>query len=416
MQSIEVQESPTTPQRASLRRSWLLLALLSVVTVVLCVALLEGLARWLYPAWGSTLPCLVLSDASTGVRARPRSVCVEKIRESAPVEYRFNDCGFRTPMPCGPKPPGVFRVVLIGSSLAEGMRVAQPDTFAARLPQILSETTGRKVEVYSEAMQWGTPAAFARRTDQILAAQPDLVLWTLTPWDVENVSLVLPYVAGVQNELDQDEANKPEPLPSESGSLRQRITTAMHKYGSPSAVLSAAWSRAIDPLQDSDMVFLLQHLLYGSPSQYLRHYTMQGDSAGFLRTKTPSHWLHDYALLRQDVHSVAAPLRQRNIPLVMVVLPHRAQAVMLSTGDVPHGFDPLRMPEVVEPMIQQEGGTYVDILQDFRSVPDAGSLYLPMDGHMTAKGQQVLADVLARELTNGNVLALRPTQQKAGGE
>lgn len=396
---------------ASSRRDWIVLPLISIATLVVLIVLLKGAARLFYQAWGGTLPALILNDPHTGVRARPSTVAREKIAESAPVEYRFNSCGYRTDLPCGPKPPGVFRVVLIGSSLAEGMRVQQPDTFAARLPGLLSEKTGRKVEVYNEAMQWGTPAAFARRAPQILGAQPDLVLWTLTPWDVENVALVLPYIPGVQDELDQDAAS-PKPLEPTPSSLRERIAIAVHKYGSPVGLIEAAWDRALDPVEGSDGVFLLQHLLFLSPSQYLRHYLLQGESAGFLRRPMPPLWQKNVKVLGTDIGQVAAPLREHGVPLVITLLPHRAQAIMLATGDTPTGSDPYQLAAAVRAIAGKEGATYVDVLRDFRSVPHPERLYLPIDGHMTAAGQHVLADVLARELTSGAVPGLRPAPEQ----
>ena len=390
------------------RRDWLLLPLLGVLTLGVLLLCVEGIARYLYRASdSSTLTCLVLNDAKTGVRGIPKSVCREKIFESGMVEYRFNNCGFRTDEPCGPKPPGTFRIVLLGSSFAEGMRVPQDQTFAARLPALLTQGTGRKVDVYNEAMQWGTPSSIDLKVNQILAAQPDLVLWALTPWDVENVSLILPYVKGVQEGLQSGEASIEPPLPEAPRNLVERFEDAVKKHGSPAQLVGAAWQRMLDPLQDTRSVFMLQHLLYQSQSQYIRHYMMQGDSAGFLRTPTPQFWEKRIRRFDDDFGFVAKQMHNAGVPVVAVLLPHRAQAVMVESGQWPAGYDPRHLNAALQPIVARDGATYIDILNDFRTIPNADRLYLPIDGHMSAQGQGVLAQLIAKELTNGSVPQLK---------
>ncbi len=410
-----VPEQPVSrsPRRDRLMpRDWLLLPLIGLVTLAVLSFGVEWTARSLYRASDtSTLKCLVLNDAKTGVRGIPQAVCREKVFESPLIQYRFNNCGFRTDQPCGPKPPGTFRIVLLGSSFAEGMRVPQDQTFAARLPALLTQKTGRKVEVYNEAMQWGTPSSIDLRVNQILAAQPDLVLWALTPWDVENVSLILPYVQGVQEGLIRGQTRIMPPPPEAPRNLVERIKLAVQKHGSPAKIVEAAWDRALVPLRDTRSVFMLQHLLYKSQSQYVQHYLMQGDSAGFLRTPTPQVWDERIHRFDSDFQSVANRMRESGVPVVAVLLPHRAQAVMLASGQWPAGYDPRRLGAELQPIVQHDGGTYIDILHDFRAVPDAGRLYLPIDGHMSPQGQGVLAHLLAKELTDGHVPAL--TRQRA---
>ena len=398
------------------RRDWILLPLLSLLTLGCVLFAVEWSARRLFrESKTAVLSCLVVNDPKTGVRAIPNTACSEKIFESGMVEYKFNNCGHRTAQPCGAKPPGVFRIVLLGSSFAEGMRVPQEQTFAGRLPAELSRITGRKVEIYNEAMQWGTPSSTDLRIDAILAAQPDLVLWTLTPWDIENVSLILPYVAGKQ-EVRLDTGSAPVVPEAAPHGLRQRILAAMHKYGSPSGMIHAAWERISGPIEATRSVVLLQHYLYKSPSQYVQHYLMLKDSAGFLRTPTPPAWDVRLQKFDGDFALVADRMHTAGVPMVAVLLPHRAQAVMVSAGAWPSGYDPAHLDRALQPIIEKHGSTYVDVLQDFRSVPHPGSLYLPIDGHMNVLGQAVMTQVLAKELTSGAVPALKPAQPRAAAQ
>ena len=69
---------------------------------------------------------------------------------------------------------------MVGSSLAEGFTVSQEQSFAAKLPLILSRDTGHSIELYNEGMEWGTPRSIDLRFDDALAAKPDLILWPVT--------------------------------------------------------------------------------------------------------------------------------------------------------------------------------------------------------------------------------------------
>lgn len=401
-----VSKLASAQKRSIRKRDWLLLPLLSLATLAIVVTSTEVVARKIYrQSSTSTLSCLVLNDAKTGVRGIPNAVCSEKIFESGLVQYKFNDCGYRTGQSCSVKAPGTFRIVLLGSSLAEGMRVSQDQIFASKLPLELSRISGRKVEIYNEAMQWGTPTSIALRADDIFAAKPDLVLWTITPWDIENVSLILPYIAGVQGEYTGGSA-APEETDQTPKDLESRVIAAFRKRRSPLATVRAAWLRLMAPLSDTRTAFMLQHLLYKSQSQFIRNYLMQGDSAGYLRVPASDSWNARLSKFDQDFKVVAAKTRSAGIPLVVVLLPDRAQAILEADGTSSHESDPEALGRELKPIVQRDGGIYIDVLHDFRDLADPEELYLPIDGHLDSEGHTILSNFLAKELTDGAVAAL----------
>jgi hypothetical protein len=64
------------------------------------------------------------------------------------------------------------------------------------------------------------------------------------------------------------------------------------------------------------------------------------------------------------------------------------------------------------------GGTFVDILTDFRRLPNPEQYYLPVDGHPDADWHAIVAGMLAKALTAGSVPALevasgRPNDAKS---
>ncbi len=372
-------------------RDRVLLTLTGLLTMAALGAGLEFMARQVFPEPKTTaLNCLVLNDASTGVRAIPNTTCVDQIYESRSVEYKYNQCGHRAGIECGPKPPGVFRIVLVGSSFVEGLYVEREKTFAALLPAILTRRTGRQVEVYNEGLHWGTPHNVDLRFEQVLAAQPDMILWVLTPFDIENSSLSLPYVPG-REKLPAKPATDVSHPPSER-SLQSRA--------------ARAWKRIISSFGETRTAFLLQHYLYMSQSQYVKHYLLQDESAGFLKIHPDDQWkthLQQFDAYAKDIETRS---RTAGVPLVAALIPHRAQAAMISTHDWPAGFDPYVIGEELSLIVASHGGTYIDILHNYRMIANPEQDYLPVDGHIDAKGHKIVAEMLANQLLKGPLKSL----------
>ena len=76
--------------------------------------------------------------------------------------------------------------MLAGSSFAMGHLIPEDRTFASLLPVSVAQQTGRKVELYNEGMVGVNPHVLTLRFDEVLAAKPDLILWTVTAWDIQN--------------------------------------------------------------------------------------------------------------------------------------------------------------------------------------------------------------------------------------
>ena len=174
-------------------RDWILLPALSLLTICLLAGSVEWAAHRRFGRLGIPAEnCLVVNDPSDGARGIPNCVLWEKIPEGNLIEYRFNSSGYRDDANFGPKPPGTYRIVMVGTSVAAGFRVPQAKTVAALLPAELSRRTGRKVEIYNEALPWRSPSSVARHFNEALAANPDLILWILSPLDIGTPSWVAP--------------------------------------------------------------------------------------------------------------------------------------------------------------------------------------------------------------------------------
>jgi hypothetical protein len=368
---------------------------LGLLTVALLLASAELAARLTFPqSQTKAIDCMVLDDLSTGVRAIPNSVCWERLAEDrAPIEYKFNSRGYRAGMEHSPKPPGSYRIVMTGSSFAMGLAVARDETFAAILPTELSRETGRRVELYNEGMENGFPHSVDLRFNDVLNADPDLILWVLTPFDIKKTASLLPDRQG----------------PRGSFLLRNwdRLKVGLSTKTVPEA-FREIWGRVLEAFDTTRIALLLRHVLYASRAQYVRSYLLgPDDETGFLKADLSEAWqerLREFEIYAEDIEERA---RRAGVPLVTVMLPNRAQAAMIAMNAWPAGFDPYKLDNELRRMIVSHGGIYVDVLPNFRDVPEPERGYFPVDGHPNARGHAIFSTILAKDLIRG-VPGLKP--------
>ena len=390
------------------RRDWLILPLVGLATLVVLALGTEGAARLAFPASADGLLTCFVQDNPTGdLPVRPNTTCSEQITESPYVaEYKFNSRGHRAGGELEPKKPGTYRIVLIGSSMTMGLFVPREKTFAALLPEELSQQTGRKIDLYNEApggkFRGGTYPTrdSASKFGEVLAAQPDLVLWTITPWDAVN--------AGYNPDgpvATQPAAQQAAP-PAPSG-LLGKLEAAWAK-GNFAARFNYRWEQTRTSVA-------LKHLLLKNDSQeeYVNSYIGNEGNGGFMRAELGPDWKRQLQYFDADVTEIQAKAKAAGVPFVAVLIPNRAQAAMIANGNWPKGYDPYRLDQELRKVIERNGGTYLDILPYYRNIAAPEQNYFPVDGHPDAKGHAVVAELLTKELTKGVIPALNANPASA---
>ena len=359
-------------------RDWFLLPLLGLLTIALLAGSLEMVARRRFPQ-SSTLAedCMVFTDPTTGPRGIPNSVCWEKIAEGEWTENRFNSCGHRAGMECGPKPPGEYRIVMIGTSMAMGMRVPREKTLAALLPRELSRRTGMKIELYDEALPYRTPDIWANHFDEVLKAQPDMILWALNPKDM---------TSHVPREMIPRELN-----------LSWRLR-AWHHIKSTFA--SRSFSETVQyAFHHTRSAVLLLDALYSDPRQFVKSTLLESDSdIGYLRSQPSQEWKNRLEAFEDDVERIQARTESAKVPLVVTTLPSHVQADMVTLGEWPDGLDPYKLDDEVSAIVNKHGGIYLNILRDIRYHPGIQKGYYSLDVHANPIGNAIFSDALAKEL------------------
>ena len=314
--------------------------------------------------------------AVTGPHAVPNSVCNERNSYNQLVEYRFNSCGDRSPFDCARKPDGVYRVVLIGASNAMGLSVAESDSLAARLSASLSQSTHRRVEVYNAAMlgAGGSPDTLAGRIPQLMALQPDLILWVISSWDISPDKVDFPA------------------QPAQRRTLR--------------------WRDLLRLIDQPRVANLLKGYLYRSQSVYLTAYMKRIQEGGQITSASSSEEEARTRMLSLDVATIVDRAKVAGVPVVATFLPNRGESTFLfSMVPRPVGFQPDRLNNNLRTIIPGSGATFVDVLPDLRKAPNLDGLYDPAGAHLNGDGDAVLTQILAKDLTGGAVPALSTNDQ-----
>ncbi len=357
------------------RLDWIILPVIAIVTIVMLVAGTQVIVRTnrMHTIW--TIQKCVL-PSNTGLHAIPNSACVVTNSDGKNVEYRFNSCGDRTPFDCAKKPEGVYRIVLIGSSVAMGWDVSEPDSLAERLSSSLSEAAGRRVEVYNFAM-FG-PGDLSERVSRVKALQPDLILWVMSSHDVDKRKM-------------KDREQEPQQSPRGPHGLNSLVNVPMTAN-------------------------LLRGVLYHSQSAYMAAYLKNVREAARLPENSKSEEEGRMAQFSSYVMTIVDEAKGAGAPVVATVVPNRGESDLLemSPGSAVDGAD--RLGDELRAILVSNGATYIDAVTPLQRAPNLDKLYDRVGYHLNANGHAVLTQILAKALTDGAVSATLVREDSKSGD
>ena len=375
------------------RRDWIILPLVAAATLVIVCAAFEATARAVFPPLQAGLPsCIVRNNNPQGARQAKNSMCWERLAEErSSADYKFNDCGDRTEIACGAKTSDRYRIVLTGSSVAVGRYLPSSQSLTVLLNRDLSEGVHKPIEVYNQSSMQGFLDSVALRDPEFLHNQPDMLLWVVTPHDLEEPSFVEP----ANDSTVESGSREPSAL--------KRAISRIQKNIEQGTMLSDFQTR----FDKTDSSLLLRHLLYRSPSLYVKSFLMRSDSdTGFLRKSFTPLWQERVQHFDSELQKNQAWTSAAKVKLAVVFIPSRPQAEMLSDGDWPHGFDPRELNDELKQRVNRAGALYIDILPQFQTEATAGRLYFPVDGHPNEEGSAFIAQAIAQSLKDGRVASL----------
>jgi hypothetical protein len=161
---------------------------------------------------------------------------------------------------------------------------------------------------------------------------------------------------------------------------------------------------------------MLRHYLYQSQSLFVKATLASADvDAGFLRVPESTFWTEQLQEVDSDAATLEAQAHDAGVPVVAAYLPGPVQTSMVSIGQWSTGIDPYQLDDKLRLIIESHGGRFIDLLPDFRAIPNPERYYFPVDGHPTPEGHVVLTTMLAKELTSGVVPGLSGNERTITG-
>ncbi len=356
--------SDATPARRLPKRDFLLIPLISLLTVIVMLAGAEVTARAVWPEEkGDT--CMVRDPL---VRARPRANCVSRMKaaEGPWVENRYNACGYRSGGDCTARPPKSPRLVVMGASTSWGYLVPYGQTWSTRAAQALSARCGAPVDVQSLS---GYPNLNedALRVPEAVALDPRLVVLVVTPFDLMEAP------EGGFNPIPVKPAARPQ-----AGAAKPQGIAAIRGL-----------------LASSRAMFMAQHYLFQNGPVYVSMYLRYGDKAAFLRPPFTPAWQARLAYVDGAVGFISGKLAAAHVPFAVMYVPQQAQATLTATGQAPPGVVPTALSQAIGDIARRHGAGFIDVNAQFRGVKDPEAYFYNADGHPNAHGHELIARAAA---------------------
>jgi hypothetical protein len=353
------------------RRDVLIIPLLVLLTLTVLAGLGEFAARQLFVESGAET-CSAVRLGKVGVM-RPNCISRRKAAEGPETVNTYNDCGYRTPEPCGTRAPGSLRVALMGASTAQGMKVQYPDTFAARLSQALSRACHRPVEFQNMGVPGAGLLDIYHRLDEAVALHPDLIMVALTPFEMKAA-------------IDPGQLARRDAPPA---------TAAADPLPRPKSLVAGVSELAFN----SRILVVAQHFLFQDRATFVRLFLLHGEDADYLRVPYRAGWeqrMRDFDTLLGDM---AARSNTAGVPIMLVLGPQRIQASLLDHAVLPPNVDPFEIGRRLAAIAARHEVVFQDTLEGFAQVSDPDALFYAVDGHLDAGGHAVFARSVLDRLT-----------------
>lgn len=326
--------------------------------------------------WGITREGLVV--------LRPNQ-CTEI--ESARGRVCANSLGMRDVEHSVPKPPGVFRVLVLGDSFMEALQIPLEDAFTRRLERQLDRHNPGRIEVINAGVSgWGTDDELAYLRTYGVRLQPDLVLVAMTLHNDLSDNLSAEW-----HELrDGRLVPRPVPLLSDFDYRRLQLQTFLAAHSQIYQALFRAWRARDFGAAATALDAQVSDLLAASPPPAL--------AKGWVQTEA----LFDS--LVQEANAMGAHTAVFLIPLWVQIDSER-----LAEFCARHGLESaslsIRGPQ--QRMIawgSRAGVPIIDLQPAFAEHARGESLYIEGDGHWTAAGHRLAADEVGAQLESLRLL------------
>jgi lysophospholipase L1-like esterase len=363
------------------RRTWRLRVIAALLGLAAALATTELSLRLFLPQ-----PLGVSYRAPSGLTLHVPGASVRFRRLEFDNMIHINSLGLRDREISVRKPRGVFRVLVLGDSFAEGKQVALEETFPKRLERALEERfPQRRWEVINGGVS-GYGTADEIKFFELLGStfDPDLVILEFCVGNDVGNNAASPYFRLHDSRLEE--------LPLERPTARELWLARLREFG-------AAHSHVYQFLRDRyhRTASSAPEALEESPVQIV----MPADEAGWRLTE---------ALLDRLLELVD----EAGARFFLVAIPQRVQVYddewRASTGhragDATRVEPQLRLIAYARRLLLP----FVDPLSDLHDANAGGRTYYRIDGHLNARGHRIVADAILESLVKFGLVGETPVR------
>jgi hypothetical protein len=323
-------------------------------------------------------------DPVLGWRHAPGAQC--QWRQEGKAFVRINSLGFRDRERTRAKPPGTFRIAVLGDSMTEAVQVDLEQTFTYRLEETL-RAAGRTVEVLNFGMNGYSTAQELLLLPEVELYDPDLiVLAVFLDNDVAGChprlsgSVSSPYAEAVGEALRFDYSQAEQ---SYHDYHREPVFTIRKYSGLYRFVRAAPWKNAGASGGSGQST--------GIPLRYRLY-----------QESPPADWDEAWARFEMVLSEFSNAMRKRNTPWVLLSVPAgqivNAEAWKSIVERHPamqsESWQVLGPEERLAAFTTRHDIPYLQALPTFRQATDRGPLFFGQVGHLTPAGHAVMAEVL----------------------
>ncbi len=348
----------------------LLLPLISLATIIFLLVGGELLARDLWSAQVENA-CAIPDAESTRFKANCSSQM--KLAEGPWYTNRYNECGYRSDSSCAAKAAGVRRLVLIGSSIAEGLYIPYDETIGAALGREMTRLCGAPVDMQNMGVAGHFGRAITKSIPEALSLHPDGMVLVLMPYDLYSIAESMLVPAAKQATA----RSRPSPL----GSVNEEIKA----------------SRAL---------LVVEHYLFRNEAFYVPLYLKNGDKADFLRTPLSAAWRERLHLFDQMLQGIAEKTMAAQVPLWVAYVPQQAQLALMAdhmaATNVAPNVDPYALQKGLEEIAANHGARFIDGSLALLGVGKPADLFYQVDGHPNGRAQTLVGRRIATELASAS--------------
>jgi len=313
---------------------------------------------------------------------------------------RVNNLGLRGPDTTVEKPPGTYRIVMLGDSFTMGKGVEDDQTFTALLGASLAPRVancgGPAVEVLNGGVDSYAPIlAYIQLKRDIDPLRPDLVVLNL---DVSDLVQEAAYRSQADFGEDGDIVAVPQRAPSGGAYERIRDWTSRNLYFTRLILFHANKRLQHRELTVRDVV--------SDANFEIAAHTLEDD-----RDRT-EQWVAIFDSLRR----IKAYADAQGIKFILSFYPWGHQVndrewvpgryAYMAEGAVPSE----RSRETIRRLAEEAGIEVIDLFDDFRAYEGGEALYFKYDNHWTTAGHRVVARGIEAALwrTHLDALCNRP--------